>query len=108
MWGASNARLRRYCCHPRLVFPDALLDSDKLDALIALVQELTENDYHALVFSQYVDFLELVRERLDEGGVTYEHLESSTPKAACQKSIDRFQDGGVPLFLISLKTRGWD
>lgn len=103
---AEITRLRRYCCHPRLVFPDAPQDSDKLDVFMDLTQELTENGHQALIFSQYVDFLQMVRERLEEGGLTYEYLDGSTPKAARQLAIDRFQQGASPLFLISLKAGG--
>ena len=35
-------RLRRFCCHPRLVFPDAPSESSKLAALFELVEELRQ------------------------------------------------------------------
>ena len=63
---AEITRLRRFCCHPRLVFPDADRESSKISAMLELVHELRENQHRALVFSQFVDFLELVREQLDE------------------------------------------
>jgi len=103
---AEISRLRRFCCHPKLVFPDAPSDSRKLDALVDLVGELKENGHQALIFSQYVDFLELARERISETGVSYEYLDGSTRKAERQRSIDRFQQEGTPLFLISLKAGG--
>src|SRR5690606_21912292 len=40
---AEITRLRRFCCHPRLVFPDASLDAAKLEALIDLVEELRDS-----------------------------------------------------------------
>jgi len=104
---AEIGRLRRFCCHPRLVFPDAPGESSKIDAFLDLVEELRENDHRALVFSQYVDFLALVREQLDERAIRYEYLDGSTPPAQRQARVDAFQNGDAPLFLISLKAGGF-
>ncbi len=104
---AEITRLRRFCCHPRLVFPDADLESSKVQAFLELVEELRENGHRALVFSQFVDFLSLVRERLEERRVSYEYLDGSTPQAERQKRVDAFQNGSASLFLISLKAGGF-
>lgn len=104
---AEITRLRRFCCHPRLVFPDASLESSKISAFLELVEELRENGHRALVFSQFVDFLALVREQLEERRVTYEYLDGSTPQAERQKRVDAFQNGSASLFLISLKAGGF-
>jgi len=104
---AEITRLRRYCCHPRLVFPQADGEASKLQAMLDLVLELRENDHRALVFSQYVDFLELVRQRLDEAGVTYQYLDGSTPRAQRKTRVNAFQAGEGTLFLISLKAGGF-
>src|SRR5690606_49676 len=45
---AEITRLRRFCCHPRLVFPDAELDSSKIETFLELVEELRDNDHRAL------------------------------------------------------------
>ncbi len=104
---AEITRLRRFCCHPRLVFPEAELESSKIQAFLELVEELRENGHRALVFSQFVDFLALVREQLEERRVTYEYLDGSTPQAERQKRVDAFQQGSASLFLISLKAGGF-
>jgi SNF2 family DNA or RNA helicase len=104
---AEITRLRRYCCHPRLVYPDAGSEAAKIDALLELVLELRENQHRALVFSQYVDFLELVRERLDEAGISYQYLDGSTPRAERQAAVEAFQAGHGTLFVISLKAGGF-
>ncbi|HEY6079700.1 MAG TPA: DEAD/DEAH box helicase, partial [Polyangiaceae bacterium] len=104
---AEITRLRRFCCHPRLVFPDAERESSKVQAFLELVEELRENSHRALVFSQFVDFLSLVREQLDERGVSYEYLDGSTPQAKRQERVDSFQNGNASLFLISLKAGGF-
>ena len=104
---AEITRLRRFCCHPRLVFPDADRESSKVQAFLALVEELRENGHRALVFSQFVDFLSLVREELDERRISYEYLDGSTPQAQRQQRVDAFQGGSASLFLISLKAGGF-
>jgi superfamily II DNA or RNA helicase len=104
---AEIMRLRRFCCHPALVFPDAPRECSKVDALLELVEELRENQHRALVFSQFVDFLSLVREQLDERGIRYEYLDGSTPQAQRAARVAAFQNGDAPLFLISLKAGGF-
>ncbi len=104
---AELSKLRRFCCHPRLVFPDAPAESAKIRAFLELAEELRENGHRALVFSQYVDFLSLVREQLDERAIPYEYLDGSTPRAQRQARVDAFQRGHAPLFLISVKAGGF-
>ncbi len=104
---AEIMRLRRFCCHPVLVFPDAPRECSKIDAFLDLVEELRENQHRALVFSQFVDFLALVREHLDERQIRYEYLDGSTPAAQRQARVAAFQEGDAPLFLISLKAGGF-
>lgn len=104
---AEITRLRRFCCHPRLVFPDAPLESAKLQVFLELAEELRENGHRALVFSQFVDFLEIVRQALDERGFRYQYLDGSTPKRHRQTRVSEFQSGDMELFLISLKAGGF-
>ncbi|HEX5098944.1 MAG TPA: DEAD/DEAH box helicase, partial [Polyangiaceae bacterium] len=100
-------RLRRFCCHPRLVFPDAPLEASKLTAFLELAEELRDNGHRALVFSQFVDFLDLAREALEERGIRYSYLDGSTPKEVRHARVEEFQNGSNELFLISLKAGGF-
>lgn len=104
---AEITRLRRFCCHPRLVFPDAPSESSKLQAFLELAEELRANGHRALVFSQFVDFLEIVRAELDERGFRYSYLDGSTPKESRHARVEEFQNGHAELFLISLKAGGF-
>jgi hypothetical protein len=104
---AEITRLRRFCCHPRLAFPDAPTESSKVQAFLELAEELHDNGHRALVFSQFVDFLGLVREQLDERKLSYLYLDGSTPKDARQSRVKAFQTGDASLFLISLKAGGF-
>ena len=57
--------MRRAACHPDLVAPELKLGSAKLDQLVELVKELVDNRHRALVFSQFTDYLALVRQRFE-------------------------------------------
>jgi SNF2 family DNA or RNA helicase len=70
------------------------------------VEGLREEGHRALVFSQFVRHLDLVRAALDDRGFTYQYLDGSTPAAERQRRIDAFQNGEGELFLISLKAGG--
>ncbi len=104
---AELTRLRRLCCHPQLVAPHAPAGSSKLDALLELIAELREGRHRALVFSQFVDVLTLVRARLDSEGIAYQYLDGSTPAARRMAAVDAFQGGAGDVFLISLKAGGF-
>ncbi|XZE35141.1 DEAD/DEAH box helicase [Pirellulaceae bacterium SH501] len=99
-------RLRQLSCHPALVDKRWTESSAKLDLFMEIVEELREGEHRALVFSQFVQHLSLLREALDKVGVTYQYLDGSTPAAKRQEAVDRFQAGEGDLFLISLKAGG--
>ena len=99
-------KLRQLACHPRLVDPSWTKSSAKLDLLMELVEELREGDHRALIFSQFVKHLTLVRQALDKRGVEYQYLDGATPAKERQHRVDLFQEGQGDLFLISLKAGG--
>jgi SNF2 family DNA or RNA helicase len=103
---AEIMRLRRACCHPRLALPDSPMPSSKLDAFAEIVDELIENRHKALVFSQFVDHLKLIREHLDARGIRYQYLDGSTPEPRRRAAVTAFQSGDGELFLISLRAGG--
>ena len=99
-------RMRQLACHPRLVDPKWTLSSAKLDLFMEIVEELREGEHRALVFSQFVQHLSLVREALDNIGIKYQYLDGATPTNKRQDAVDAFQRGEGDLFLISLKAGG--
>jgi superfamily II DNA or RNA helicase len=103
---AEIMRLRRACCHPRLALPDSDLSSAKLDAFNEILDELLENRHKALVFSQFVDHLSLIRAHLDARGIRYQYLDGSTPEPQRRAAVAAFQAGEGELFLISLRAGG--
>jgi SNF2 family DNA or RNA helicase len=99
-------RLRQLACHPRLVDKRWDKSSAKLDLFMEIVSELREGEHRALVFSQFVQHLSLLRESLDRVGIKYQYLDGATPAAKRQEAVDAFQAGSGDLFLISLKAGG--
>ena len=103
---AELTRLRRYCCHPSLVLGPEAQESAKMDALVELLGDLRENRHRALVFSQFTDYLALVRQAVDNAGWTHLYLDGQTPASERGRLVDAFQRGEGDFFLISLKAGG--
>ncbi|MGV8898297.1 MAG: DEAD/DEAH box helicase [Burkholderiaceae bacterium] len=103
---AEITKLRRFCCNPKLVLKNSNVSGSKLKVLAAVVEELLENRHKALVFSQFVDHLAIVRTWLDQKGIRYQYLDGSTPPAERIKRVNAFQAGEGDIFLISLKAGG--
>jgi SNF2 family DNA or RNA helicase len=104
---AQLTRLRRAACDPRLVSPELGITGAKVRVFARLATELAANRHKALVFSQFVDFLRLLREPLDAAGIRYQYLDGSTPAAERSRRVAAFQAGEGDLFLISLKAGGY-
>ena len=103
---AEIMKLRRACCDTRLVAPELALPSSKLEAFGDIVDELLDNGHKALVFSQFVDHLQLLKNFLDTKGVSYQYLDGGTSGKDRKQRVEAFQRGEGELFLISLKAGG--
>ncbi len=103
---AEITKLRQASCHPALVNAELNLVSSKLNTFLDIVGELIENNHRALVFSQFVSHLGIIRRALDERGIAYQYLDGSTPIAERERNVKKFQNGEGDLFLISLKAGG--
>ena len=100
-------KLRQVCCDPRLVKATAarkVPERAKLDLLMAMLPELVDEGRKVLVFSQFTSMLALIEHELDKMGIAYVTLTGDTVDR--EVPIRRFQDGEVPIFLISLKAGG--
>lgn len=101
-------KLRQICDSPAIMkdeekFPNVSVKLDELG------REITENigDHKALVFSQFLGMLALIKEKLQELGVDYEYFDGSTSAQDREKAIQHFQnDENCRVFLISLKAGG--
>ena len=98
-------RLRQASNHPVLIDPDFKGKSAKMALLIEHLDTLRAEGHKALVFSQFVQMLTLIRKELDDGDIPYVYLDGKTVDR--ETVVDRFQsDPDIPFFLISLKAGG--
>ncbi|KTD34023.1 DEAD/DEAH box helicase [Legionella israelensis] len=101
-------KLRQICCDPRLIsLPEANMahgSSAKLEALMTLLDNLMEEGRRVLVFSQFTSMLKLIEKELITRQYNYLKLTGQTRNR--QELVERFQQGKIPVFLISLKAGG--
>tara|TARA_R110002153_G_scaffold3042_4_gene14393 strand:- start:1108 stop:5385 length:4278 start_codon:yes stop_codon:yes gene_type:complete len=103
---AELVKLRQACCNPKLVMAETDIPSAKLAALDELLEELKLNNHKALIFSQFVGHLQLIKQHIEAKGFSYQYLDGSTPQKQRQKNVNAFQNGEGDIFLISLKAGG--
>jgi SNF2 family DNA or RNA helicase len=103
---AEITRLRLACCNPAMVYPEVTVESTKLTTFLEIASELKDNGHRALVFSQFVSHLDIVRKALDDAGYTYCYLDGSTALSKRESEVRSFQNGQGDFFLISLKAGG--
>ncbi|QKE38355.2 DEAD/DEAH box helicase [Ferrovum myxofaciens] len=100
-------KLRQVCCDPRLLkLPTAkrVDQSAKLELLMSLLPDMLGEGRRILLFSQFTSMLTLIELELARHGLVYVKLTGDTIDRATP--VNRFQDGEVSLFLISLKAGG--
>lgn len=100
-------KLRQVCCDPRLLKvgnDKNILESAKLQELMALLRGLKEEGRRVLLFSNFAEMLSLIEESLNEEGMEYLKLTGQTKNRS--ELVGRFQEGHTFLFLISLKAGG--
>ncbi len=103
---AEIMKLRRLCCDPKLVNAQTKVEGSKMAVLAEIVEELREGGHKALIFSQFVGFLEIVRAWVEKEKISYQYLDGSTSQKQREIAIREFQGGKGDLFLISLKAGG--
>ena len=102
----SLLRLRQICCHPKLVKPDSQAASAKLEALMETLEPLMEEGQKVLVFSQFVELLDLVRTEIKTRDWPHWYLAGATENRG--DLVKKFQAAdGAGVFLISLKAGGF-
>lgn len=99
-------KLRMAACHPQMLHTEVNIPSSKLSTFMEIVEELISNKHRALVFSQFVRHLELVKRALDDKGISYLYLDGATSIPDREERVKQFQGGTADLFLISLKAGG--
>ncbi|MFK0294132.1 DEAD/DEAH box helicase [Streptomyces sp. NPDC090442] len=80
--------------------------SGKTELLDELLDTLLVEGAGVLVFTQYVQMARLLAGHLAARGVAAQLLHGGTPVARREEMVRRFQEGTVPVFLLSLKAAG--
>ena len=103
---AELTRVRQICCDPKLLFENYDGGSAKIEACLDLVRSAIEGEHRILLFSQFTSMLDLLKERLGQEGIRYYEITGATPKKERLRLVTEFNEGDVPLFLISLRAGG--
>ena len=103
---AELTRIRQICCDPALLFENYDGGSAKMEACMDLVRSAMEGEHRILLFSQFTSMLDLLKERLGQEKIPYYEITGATPKKERLHLVSEFNNGDVPLFLISLRAGG--
>ncbi|WP_066952718.1 DEAD/DEAH box helicase [Streptomyces lushanensis] len=102
--------LKQICNHPAQFLkeesPRIADRSGKLDLLDELLGTILAEGASVLVFTQYVQMARLLEQHLAARGVPTLFLHGGTPVPEREAMVDRFQNGEVPVFLLSLRAAG--
>ncbi|WP_405538995.1 DEAD/DEAH box helicase [Streptomyces sp. NBC_00075] len=102
--------LKQICNHPAQFLkedrPRIVGRSGKLELLDELLDTILSEGASVLVFTQYVRMARLLERHLAARGVPTQFLHGGTPVPEREAMVERFQEGEVPVFLLSLKAAG--
>ncbi|MET7901441.1 DEAD/DEAH box helicase [Streptomyces sp. NPDC005336] len=102
--------LKQICNHPAQYLkedrPTVPGRSGKLELLDELLDTILAEGASVLVFTQYVQMARILEQHLAARGVPTQLLHGGTPVARREEMVRAFQDGEVPVFLLSLKAAG--
>ena len=112
-------QLRKCLCHP-FVYSQEIEErssnaavshrnlveaSSKLQLLELLLPKLKERGHRVLIFSQFLNMLDLVEDFLDGLALSYHRLDGSVSSLQKQKRIDEFNAPNSEIFAFLLSTR---
>ncbi len=101
-------KLRQICDSPAILNEDEKFPNHSIK-LDELAREISENigQHKALIFSQFLGMLSLIKEKLKEQNIPFEYFDGSTSPTEREKAIQNFQNNDdCRVFLISLKAGG--
>jgi superfamily II DNA or RNA helicase len=106
---ALLTRLRQACCDPDLLpwLKAPITESGKLNLLVDKLAEIVGSGHKVVVFSQFVMFLDRVREALQANFPDLPRFELTGMTLDRQKPVQAFQGAtGAAVMLVSLKAAG--
>lgn len=103
---AALTKLRQISCHPRLVDPTFVGTSSKVERCIDLLLQMRAMNRKVLIFSQFVQLLQIVKSRAEQENLSYCYLDGSLSLEKREEQVETFQRGEKDCFFISLKAGG--
>jgi superfamily II DNA or RNA helicase len=102
--------LKQICNHPAHFLKQGATRlsgrSQKIDLLDELLGTVLAEDGAVLVFTQYVEMGRLLSAHLERAGVPHQFLHGGVAVREREAMVRRFQEGALPVFLLSLKAGG--
>ncbi len=101
-------KLRQICDSPAILNEEEKYPNHSIK-LDELAREIEENigEHKALIFSQFLGMLALIKEKLKADNIPFEYFDGSTSPTDREKAIQNFQQNDeCRVFLISLKAGG--
>ena len=81
------------------------MKSGKFEYLKGMLEQIFEEKHRVLLFSQFVDMLDIIKDWLEREGIPYEYLTGKTKDR--QAAVENFNSNpNIKIFLISLKAGG--
>ncbi len=102
---AILTKLKQVCDHPALVtdeFQPIEGRSEKFDRIMELIEEVVDGEELVVLFTQWLDVLNLFEQALRSRRIRWIRLDGSVPMAARDDRIERFSEGGAEVALCSL------
>jgi len=101
--------LKQICDHPSLLAKDPASykshSSGKWDLFVELLQEVRDSGQKCVIFSQYLDMLDIIEAHLKELGIGYASIRGITRNR--KEELDRFrEDPACEVFVASLQAVG--
>lgn len=98
-------KLRQLANHPRLVDAQYEKSSGKFQAVINMLDSISNKGHKVLIFSQFVKHLEIFKSYFTQENIPFAYLDGSTKDRA--KAVAEFKENKeVRIFLISIKAGG--
>lgn len=100
-------KLRQIANHPVLAEPEYLAGSGKFEQIIISIHNVVESGHKVLIFSQFVQHLNLIKSYLESQSMNFFYIAGNVPSLERKNLVDRFQkEEHAAIFLISLKAGG--
>ena len=100
-----NKDIEERSSNPKIAHRNLVEASPKLHLLQLMLPKLKQRGHRVLIFSQFLDNLDIVEDFLDGLGYRYQRLDGSMGSLQKQKRIDEYNAPESPLFAFLLSTR---